>query len=66
MRKRSFCFLLPFLISQSGSAQSSEVLLIRKYVTENAGSIINEFSELLSLPNVAADPTANKRPPLLL
>jgi hypothetical protein len=61
MRKRFLFFLLSFLIIQLGSAQSPEVLLIRKYATENAGSIINEFSELLSLPNVAADPDGQQK-----
>src|SRR5687768_11225670 len=55
MTKRFHFFLLSFLIAQLVSAQSSEVLLIRKHTTENASSIINEFSEFLSLPNVAAD-----------
>jgi acetylornithine deacetylase/succinyl-diaminopimelate desuccinylase-like protein len=61
MRERFLFFLLSFLISQLGSAQSPEILLIRKYATENAGSIINEFSELLSLPNVAADPDGQQK-----
>src|SRR6476646_8788572 len=52
-----FCFLLlSILITQKGSAQSTEVPLISKYVTNNARNIINEFAELLSFSNVAADP----------
>ena len=61
MRNRFLFFLLSCLISQLASAQSPEVLLIRKYATENAGSIINEFSEFLSLPNVAADPEGQQK-----
>ncbi|SFD49305.1 Acetylornithine deacetylase/Succinyl-diaminopimelate desuccinylase [Chitinophaga sp. CF118] len=56
MRKTFFFFLLSFLIDQLVSAQTPEVLAIRKYGNRNAGNIINEFSEFLSLPNVAADP----------
>ena len=36
-------------------AQSAEVLKIRDYGGKNAGSIINEFSEFLTISNVAAD-----------
>ena len=36
-------------------AQSAEVLKIRDYGSKNAGSIINEFSEFLTISNVAAD-----------
>src|SRR5215213_2526264 len=61
MRERFLFFLLIFLISQSGRAQSPEVLLIRKYTTKNAGTIINEFTDLLSLPNVAADPEGQQK-----
>jgi len=61
MKKRFFFFLLSFLISQLGSAQSPGILTIRKYVTKNAGNIINEFTELLSFPNVAADPGGQQK-----
>jgi acetylornithine deacetylase/succinyl-diaminopimelate desuccinylase-like protein len=61
MRKHFLFFLLSFLINQFASAQSPEVLLIRKYATVNAGSMINEFSEFLSLPNVAADPEGQQK-----
>jgi acetylornithine deacetylase/succinyl-diaminopimelate desuccinylase-like protein len=61
MRKRFLFFLLSFLISELSSAQSPEVVLIRKYTTENAGSIINEFSEFLTLPNVAVDPEGQQK-----
>lgn len=61
MRKPIFFFLLSFLIGQFISAQSPEVLAIRKYGNKNAGNIINEFSEFLSLPNVAADPAGQQK-----
>ena len=61
MGKRFFFFLLSFLISQLASAQSPEVLKIRKYVSKNAGDITNEFTGLLSLPNVAADPVGQQK-----
>jgi len=61
MKKSFFFFLLSFSISQSASTQSPEVLLLRKFVNNNAGNIINEFRELLSLPNVAADPGGQQK-----
>jgi acetylornithine deacetylase/succinyl-diaminopimelate desuccinylase-like protein len=61
MRKHFFYFFLSFLIDQLVSAQSPEVLTIRKYGNKYAGNIINEFSEFLSLPNVAADPAGQQR-----
>ncbi len=44
-------------LSQQASAQSAEILTIRKYNNANAGIIIREFAEFLSIPNIAADPT---------
>ena len=55
--KKNFVFiLLNFLMIQFGLAQSSDVLTIRKFVGQNAKNIINEFTEFLFLPNVAANP----------
>lgn len=56
MRKRFFIFGLSFLIIQPALTQSPDSVTIRKYVNKNAGNIINEFREFLSIPNVAADP----------
>src|SRR6188768_4580969 len=61
MIKRFFFFLLIFLITQLGSSQSPGVVTIRNYVGKNAGNIINEFTGLLSLPNVAADPGGQQK-----
>ena len=61
MRKGFFFFVLVLLIDQIVSAQSPEVLTIRKYGNKNAGNIINEFAEFLSLPNVAADPAGQQK-----
>ena len=61
MRKPFFFFLLIFLFAQSLSAQSPDVLTIRKYGNKNAGTIISEFTEFLSLPNVAADPAGQQK-----
>lgn len=55
MKKYLSLFLFSSLLGQSIAAQSPEVLSIRKYGTKNAGNIINEFTEFLSIPNVAAD-----------
>lgn len=61
MRKRVLFLLLSFLMAQFVSAQSVETLLIRKYGKENAGNILKEFTEFLSLPNVAADPAGQQK-----
>src|SRR5215207_6996695 len=60
--KKKFCFsLLSFLISQFGLTQSTEILKVRNYTNKNAGNIINEFTDFLSLPNVAADPAGQQK-----
>ena len=60
--KKSFFFLLVcFLIKQSVFGQSPEAQKIRKYGNENAGKIIGEFSEFLTLSNVATDPVGQQR-----
>ena len=61
MKKSFFFSLLIFLIVKSVSAQSPEVLKIKKYGTENAGNFIKEFSKFLYLPNVAADPVGQQK-----
>jgi acetylornithine deacetylase/succinyl-diaminopimelate desuccinylase-like protein len=58
MKKLLLLFLSCCLISQFISAQSPEVLTIRKYGVQNADKIVREFSTFLSIPNVARD-TAN-------
>lgn len=61
MSKHSFFFLLSFFIGQLASAQSPEILKVRKYINKNAGDIVDEFTRLLSLPNVAADPGGQQK-----
>ncbi|MES2374767.1 MAG: M20/M25/M40 family metallo-hydrolase [Bacteroidota bacterium] len=61
MKKSVFILLLNLLVAQLVTAQSPEILGIRKYAKENAGSIIKEFTELLSLPNVAADSAGQQK-----
>ncbi len=61
MRTHFLCFLLSLLAGQFISAQSPELLAIRKYGNKNAGKIISEFTEFLSLPNVAADPMGQQK-----
>jgi len=61
MSKHFLFFLLSFLISQLASAQSPDVLKIRKYANRNAGDIVKEFTGLLALPNVAADPAGQQK-----
>jgi acetylornithine deacetylase/succinyl-diaminopimelate desuccinylase-like protein len=54
--RNSLFLLLTFLINQVASAQSPEVLAIRKHAKQNARTIINEFASFLAISNVAADP----------
>lgn len=61
MKKHFFFFFLSFLVCRLVSAQSPEVLTLRKYGHQNAGNIIGEFSTFLSLPNVAADPAGQQK-----
>jgi len=43
------------------SAQSPEILKLRSHVGKSKGAIVSEFSELLSFPNVAADPAGQQK-----
>ncbi|HEY0678962.1 MAG TPA: M20/M25/M40 family metallo-hydrolase [Chitinophagaceae bacterium] len=61
MRKHFLFFHLVLLMGQLVSAQSPEVLTLRKYVKKNAGNIMSEFSEFLSFPNVAAEPIGQQK-----
>ncbi|QEC69819.1 M20/M25/M40 family metallo-hydrolase [Panacibacter ginsenosidivorans] len=54
--RKIFCFLsLSVLVSKFILAQSVGVESINKYVKQNTGHIINEFTSFLSIPNIAAD-----------
>ena len=55
MKQYAFLFLLVFCMGEFVSGQSPELSMIRNYRIKNEGNIINEFSEFLSMPNVAAD-----------
>lgn len=56
MRKCIFMAVASLFIHLYVSAQSSQSLAIRKYADDHSGKIIHEFSEFLSIPNVAAQP----------
>ncbi len=53
--------VLCLLISYSGLAQSPEAIKIRKYATENAVNIVDEFTAFLTIPNVASDPGGQQK-----
>ena len=55
MKKYFLFFHLSLCVGQSVAAQSPGVLAIRKYNTQNANNIIQEFVHFLAIPNVAAD-----------
>jgi acetylornithine deacetylase/succinyl-diaminopimelate desuccinylase-like protein len=61
MKKYYFLIFFSLLTIQLVSAQSTEVLNIRKYGTKNAEGIMKEFSTFLSIPNVAADPIGQQK-----
>lgn len=61
MRKSAFLLLLSFLMTELLWAQSADVLKVRKFRTDNTGSIINEFTQFLAIPNVAADPAGQQK-----
>ena len=49
------------LISQTIPAQSPEQMILQKFTEENTGSILEEYSRFLYLPNVAADPAGQQK-----
>ncbi|MDN3655961.1 M20/M25/M40 family metallo-hydrolase [Ferruginibacter paludis] len=61
MKKSLLLFVFSLIIQHMISAQSMDVLAIRKYTTNNSGKIISEFAELLSTPNVAANPAGQQK-----
>jgi len=61
MRKPISLFVVSCFFSQLLIAQLPGVLAIRNYSNQNAGIIINEFTELLAIPNVAADTAGLQR-----
>jgi acetylornithine deacetylase/succinyl-diaminopimelate desuccinylase-like protein len=58
---RRYFLLLSFFVADIVSAQSTEVLTIRKYADENAANIISGFTTFLAIPNVAADPGGQQK-----
>lgn len=58
---KQYLLLFSLLTGQYLSAQSPDVLTIRKFGNKNAGDIIGEFTEFLSLPNVAADTAGQQK-----
>ena len=55
MKKNTTLVLLLLIASHLVSAQSAEVLAIRKYRTQHADKMIREFAAFLSIPNIARD-----------
>jgi acetylornithine deacetylase/succinyl-diaminopimelate desuccinylase-like protein len=60
MRKNLLLLLVSVFTFRDITAQSTWIQAVQKQVKADAGTIINEFTELLSFPNVAAD-TAGQR-----
>jgi acetylornithine deacetylase/succinyl-diaminopimelate desuccinylase-like protein len=56
MRKQLCLLIVSCIVGRFLSAQSTETFTIRKYTHQHAGNIIQEFSDFLALPNVAASP----------
>ena len=55
MRKFLLFFFLTFFLVTTASAQSPDILSIRKFCRQNSSNIINEFGAFLAIPNVAID-----------
>ena len=55
MRKQFSFVILTCLFGQLVAAQKPGVSAISNYCKKNAGTIINEFTGFLAIPNVAAD-----------
>ena len=58
---RRYFLLLSFFVADLVSAQSPQVLTIRKYTDENVANIISGFTKFLAIPNVAADPGGQQK-----
>jgi len=58
---RRYFLLLSFFVADVVSAQSPQVLTIRKFADENAANIISGFIKFLAIPNVAADPGGQQK-----
>jgi acetylornithine deacetylase/succinyl-diaminopimelate desuccinylase-like protein len=61
MYMRKQWLFLSLLMNSFAWAQSPEVLSIRKYNRQNAGVIISEFNNFLSIPNIAADTAGQQK-----
>ena len=61
MKHFFYIMLLFSSICQLVSAQSPEVVTIKNFSEKNAGSILNEFSQFLSIPNIAADAAGQQK-----
>ncbi len=61
MKQHAFLLLVILFMGEIVVGQSSEVLTIRNYGVKNADNIVNEFSEFLSIPNVAADAAGQQK-----
>ena len=61
MKQYAFLLLVILFMGEFVAGQSPEVLTIRNYGIKNADNIITEFSEFLSLPNVAADAAGQQK-----
>ncbi|MGG9963728.1 M20/M25/M40 family metallo-hydrolase [Ferruginibacter sp. SUN106] len=55
MKKYSFLLFSALLIHQIITAQPAVIAAINNYSQQNKGAIINEFTDFLTIPNVAAD-----------
>ena len=61
MRKQFSLVVLTCLFGQLVAAQSPGVSAISNYSKKNTGTIINEFTDFLAIPNVAADTAGLQR-----
>jgi acetylornithine deacetylase/succinyl-diaminopimelate desuccinylase-like protein len=55
MKKRLLILFIFYCLPNFAIPQSAETLTIRKYVQQHTDNIIKEFTDLISIPNIAGD-----------
>jgi len=55
MKKYGFLLLLCLWMIKFVTAQSADLQTINQYTQQNTGNLINEYTQFLTIPNVAAD-----------
>jgi acetylornithine deacetylase/succinyl-diaminopimelate desuccinylase-like protein len=57
---RKYYFIISLLLAQNCFGQSPETLSIRKYTSQHAATILQDFNSFLNISNVAANPAGQQ------